>query len=65
MVDNDRRRKMLTEHIRYLRDKAEQFRKVAGNYGAKLAQQLLELADEFEAKAAELEAGSAGEGGRD
>lgn len=56
---------MLTEHIRYLRDKAEQFRKVAGNYRAKLAQQLLELADEFEAKAAELEAGSAGEGGRD
>lgn len=50
---------MLREHIRYLREKAVQFRKVAGSNRSKLAAQLLELADEFEAKAAELEAGSA------
>lgn len=55
---------MLTEHIRYLREKAEQFRQVAGSYGAKLAKQLLELADEFDAKAAELEAGAACKGPR-
>jgi hypothetical protein len=55
---------MLTEHIRYLREKAEQFRQAAGSYGSGLAKQLLELADEFDAKAAELEAGSACGGGR-
>jgi hypothetical protein len=49
---------MLSKHIRYLREKAEQFRRVAGGYRSKLARQLLELADEFDAKAAELEAGS-------
>ncbi len=48
---------MLSEHARYLREKAAQFRRVAGSCPAKLARQLLALADEFDAKAAELEAG--------
>jgi hypothetical protein len=56
---------MFTEHIRYLRDKAEQLRQVAGSYGTTLAKRLLELADELDAKAAELEAGCACKGGRD
>jgi hypothetical protein len=56
---------MLAEHIIYLREKARQFRQVAGNYRAALAQQLLDLANEFEAKAAELEAGSAGKPAQD
>ena len=56
---------MLSEHIRYLREKAAQFREVAASYGSKLAAPLLDLADEFEAKAAELEADSAGDRGRD
>jgi hypothetical protein len=51
---------MLSEHIRYLRDKAAQFRVVARNLPPGLAQQLLDLADEFEAKAAEIEAGEGG-----
>jgi hypothetical protein len=56
---------MLSEHIRYLREKAAQFREVAASCGSKLAGQLLDLADEFEAKAAELEAGGAGIRGQD
>jgi hypothetical protein len=56
---------MLSEHIRYLREKAKQFRQVAGSYRSKLAGQLLEIADEFEAKAAELEAVSACDPSRD
>jgi hypothetical protein len=64
-VNRDGWLKMLSEHIGYLREKAAQFREVAASYGSKLAAQLLDLADEFEAKAAELEAGGAGDRGRD
>jgi hypothetical protein len=48
---------MLSEHVRYLREKAAQFRRVAASYPPKLARQLLALADEFDTKASELEAG--------
>ena len=50
---------MNSEHVRYLREKAEQFRRVAGNQRSKLARQLLALADEFDAKATEIEADEA------
>jgi hypothetical protein len=48
---------MLSEQVQYLREKAKQFREVAVKYKTGLSQQLLDLADEFEAKAAEIEAG--------
>jgi hypothetical protein len=44
------------KHARYLREKAKQLRQVAENYRTGLSQQLLNLADEFDAKAAEIEA---------
>jgi hypothetical protein len=50
-------REMLSEHVHYLREKAAQFRRVAASYPPKLARQLLALADEFDTKASELEAG--------
>lgn len=60
MGSNDGADAMLSETIRYLRKKAMQFRRVAGNYPAGLAQQLLDLAAEFEAKATEIEASRGG-----
>ena len=56
MGNSDGADAMLSDHIRYLREKAAQFRRVAANYPAGLAQQLLDLAVEFEAKATEIEA---------
>jgi hypothetical protein len=50
---------MSTEYVRYLREKAEQFRRIAGIHRSALSRQLLALADEFDAKAAEIEAGEA------
>jgi hypothetical protein len=47
---------MLSDHARYLREKAKQFRDIAGRYQTRLSPQLLNLADEFDAKAAEIEA---------
>jgi hypothetical protein len=47
---------MPTRHARYLREKAKQLRQVAENYRTGLSQQLLNLADEFDAKAVEIEA---------
>ena len=43
--------------IRYLREKARQLRQVAEDYKTGLSQQLLDLANEFDAKAAEIESG--------
>lgn len=47
---------MLFDHIGYLREKAMQLRLAAVNYPANLARRLTDLAAEFEAKAAEIEA---------
>ena len=47
---------MPSEFVRYFRKKAAQFRQIAGSDRSKLARQLLALADEFDAKAAEIEA---------
>jgi hypothetical protein len=49
---------MPTRHARYLREKAKQLRQVAQNYRTGLSQQLLNLADEFDAKATEIELGA-------
>jgi hypothetical protein len=49
---------MFPKHARYLREKAKQLRQVANNYRTGLSQQLLDLADEFDAKAAEIESGA-------
>jgi hypothetical protein len=49
---------MPAKHARYLREKAKQLRQVARNYRTGLSQQLLDLADEFDAKAAEIESGA-------
>lgn len=40
----------------YLRSKARQFRRVATDYGTKIFMELLEIANELEAKADEIEA---------
>ncbi len=48
---------MPEKQVRYLREKAKQLRQVGENYKTGLSQQLFDLADEFEAKAAEIEAG--------
>jgi hypothetical protein len=50
---------MPSRHAQYLREKAKQLRQVAQNYRTGLSQQLLNLADEFDAKATEIEAGVA------
>ena len=42
--------------VAYLREKAEQFRKLATRYETPLAAKMLELAADLEAKAAEIEA---------
>ena len=47
---------MPSEFDRYFRKKAAQFRQITGSDRSKLARQLLALADEFDAKAAEIEA---------
>jgi hypothetical protein len=54
-----------SEYVRYLREKAEQFRRFAGSGRSKLARQLLALADEFDAEAAAIEAGEARDSKRD
>jgi len=46
---------MPEKQVRYLREKAKQLRQVAEDYKTGLSQQLFDLADEFEAKAAEIE----------
>jgi hypothetical protein len=46
---------MPAKHARYLREKAKQLRQVAQNYRTGLSRQLFDLADEFDAKAAEIE----------
>ena len=48
---------MSSEYAKYLRKKAEQFRQIAGIHRSALSRQLLALADEFNAEAAEMEAG--------
>jgi hypothetical protein len=48
---------MPENQIRYLREKARQLRQVAEDYKTGLSQQLLDLANEFDAKAAEIESG--------
>lgn len=50
---------MPMKYIRYLREKAAQLRRVAQSDPSTLARRLLALADEFDAKAAEIEAGEA------
>jgi hypothetical protein len=47
---------MTLEHVRYLQEKAKQLRLAAGGDRSELARQLRALADEFDAKAAEIEA---------
>jgi hypothetical protein len=49
---------MNDDDIRYLRDKAVQFRHLAQTYTTELSETLLRLADEFEEKAAEIAARS-------
>jgi hypothetical protein len=46
------------DDVRYLRDKAAQFRQLAQTYNTDLSEALLRLADEFEDKAAEIAARS-------
>jgi len=48
---------MPEKQVRYLREKAKQLRQVAEDYRTGLSQQLIDLADEFDAKAAEIESG--------
>ena len=49
---------MSGEHVRYLRGAAKRLREVAAQCKTELSETLNNLADEFEAKAAEIEAGS-------
>jgi hypothetical protein len=44
-----------SSEIRYLRDKAKQFRELANTYKTELSAQLLALAEEFERRADQLE----------
>jgi len=46
---------MISQHAQYLREKAKQFREAATVYRTEISDRLLELAAEFEAKAAELD----------
>ncbi|MDB5408867.1 MAG: hypothetical protein JWL84_3779 [Rhodospirillales bacterium] len=46
------------DDVKYLRDKAKHFRELAATYRTDLVEALLRLADEFEAKAAEIAARS-------
>lgn len=60
MENDDEADQMLSDHVRYLREKAKQFREVASDYPTGLSRQLLDLADEFEAKAADIESRQGG-----
>jgi hypothetical protein len=44
-----------SEEIRYLREKAIQFRELARTYKTEISPKLLEIADDLEARAAQLE----------
>ena len=46
------------EEILYLREKAQQFRKLATDHNTEVSPRLVEIAQELEARAAELERGA-------
>jgi hypothetical protein len=44
-----------SEEVRYLREKAKQFRELAATFKTEMSKKLVQIAADFEARAAELE----------